>query len=519
MAPHTGRYQSQLLNVLNRQSQKLKDRSRLLWRHLKLAAVWGTQLVLYPIYAIFQMARIAGRQMGYRMQQFLAPGTPVASEDLPTDFAIQHVMAEFAPPPPAVDLSLVVPFPLRWLRQLRRQAQPPIVDVSLPQPIAVQGLASCLHTGDLVLVSADNRTHDVLTCDQQHQLQQRILWEIANYWYLWRQYLRRKRYLSGTPESLATLPQANWVTPVQWFWQLIAWIQYGPVANRLNLFQEVVLIESPDSGWFRPRLGQLPMDVLTVRWGAMAYGGSQPLSGAGFWESLPEADWLARLIQAALRYFLGQPDQTAVGNQPGTVELPQSAPLMQDAWLDDPWLSPMGLNFSDAEVMATPTSASSTLGLEERSQPESLPPLPDLPGLPPASWRARAGHLVQTVVGRLTGRAGFRPAVGHRLSGRSSGRSVVPTATGASYLQTEAGGDDTLTWQRPSRNAATTTWIDVLATPIGYVKHPLEQLLDALDRALTWLEHQLSALWHRLQRWWVTKQARIKDTIRTLLQR
>jgi hypothetical protein len=373
------------------------------------------------------------------------------------------------------------------------------VDVSLP-PIAVRGVASCLHTRHLVLVSTDNLTHDLLTCDQQHQLQQRILWEIANYWYLWRQYLWRKQYVAGRPEALARLRHANWLPPMRWFWQLMVWLQCGPVANRLNLFHEVNLMASPNLGWFQPSLGQLPTDALAVRFGAIS----------GIWETLPEGDRISRLIRAAIRYFLGQPPQAAVGNWDAAAELPQAVPtLMQDAWLDDPWLAPMDLHSPETEVRATPAVASPTLVLEVPSQPESLPSLPEWPSLPPASWRDRVSQLVQTLVGRLTDRD----------------RPVFPSfaatsAAAAGYLNPpETEGANSLAWQQPSRSAATTTWIDALATPIGYVKHPLEQLLDGIDRGLTWLEQQLSEIWHRLQTWWVTKQARIKDTIRKFIQR
>ncbi len=45
----------------------------------------------------------------------------------------------------------------------------------------------------------------------------------------------------------------------------------------------------------------------------------------------------------------------------------------------------------------------------------------------------------------------------------------------------------------------TPDWIETDATAMGYVKHPLEQLLEWLDLAMLWLENILVKFWHWLQ--------------------
>ncbi len=45
-------------------------------------------------------------------------------------------------------------------------------------------------------------------------------------------------------------------------------------------------------------------------------------------------------------------------------------------------------------------------------------------------------------------------------------------------------------------------WIETNATAIGYVKHPLEQLLQWLDRAMLWLEELLMKVLQQVQRLW-----------------
>ncbi len=56
------------------------------------------------------------------------------------------------------------------------------------QAIAIQGLACHLENRHLVLVSAEQQILDILTPAQQHQLTERILWELAGYYYQLRQW-------------------------------------------------------------------------------------------------------------------------------------------------------------------------------------------------------------------------------------------------------------------------------------------------------------------------------------------
>jgi hypothetical protein len=48
-------------------------------------------------------------------------------------------------------------------------------------------------------------------------------------------------------------------------------------------------------------------------------------------------------------------------------------------------------------------------------------------------------------------------------------------------------------------------WIETNATSIGYVKHPLEKILEWLDRVILWLEEILVTVLGRLQRLWQGK--------------
>jgi hypothetical protein len=140
----------------------------------------------------------------------------------------------------------------------------------------IGGIASRLDTRLLVLVTTTNALID-LSPQQQRWLQQQIIWELADDGRARRRWLRRSgRPLAGRraigelgrsateaaiaelapqpPRSLAPLatgrlarmlpvpmPRETAALPVKAFYQLMAWVQTGPVAIAANLFQEAAL--------------------------------------------------------------------------------------------------------------------------------------------------------------------------------------------------------------------------------------------------------------------------------------
>ncbi len=63
MSSLPGSYQSKLFNFLSQQSRKLAEKVQLATRQLKVAVVWGVQLLIYPIYALFQTSRLVRKQI------------------------------------------------------------------------------------------------------------------------------------------------------------------------------------------------------------------------------------------------------------------------------------------------------------------------------------------------------------------------------------------------------------------------------------------------------------------------
>ena len=276
-----GRYQSRLFNFLNRQSLRLTAQCDRAVRHLKVAAVWGAQILLYPMYLLVQASLSAGRQLSSAAQagwpQLKAtpqqPETPPAS-----DTPIQRVLSEvnslelqverskvghllaphqsfgedvaqvdsldqsspLQPPnlqPSALELSTLKFSTLEpsTPNHLSQTAQESSEDRCL-----IQGVATVLATRTLVLVTVENEILDILTPQQQQKLSSKISWEVAD--------LLRQRRLAQSSERqkvarpLTTLEQPRVFLPLRLFWHLMAWVQTSPVAVAANVFQESTLV-------------------------------------------------------------------------------------------------------------------------------------------------------------------------------------------------------------------------------------------------------------------------------------
>jgi hypothetical protein len=288
----TGRYQSRFFNFLNRQSQKLADRVDSAVRHLKVAAVWGTQILLYPMYLIVQAGLAAGRQISGSAKEKL-PQLPTATEekhqetDLASDTVIGLVLEEvqsFQFPGEKLaeallgkqegsalklenlqyylepcNLQLVPPENLQLVPSLDLQPtnetadeitkQQNETDISATadeitkQGCLIRGVASLLSTRSLVLVTVENQILDILTPDQQQKLSAKIILEVANF----RRQLRLAQEKVGKVANLRFSRPDNphVLPPVRMFWELMEWVQKSPVAIAANLFQESSLVVVP----------------------------------------------------------------------------------------------------------------------------------------------------------------------------------------------------------------------------------------------------------------------------------
>ena len=97
-SPPNGRYKSKLFNFLSRKSRQLKDESDRALRNLKVAAVWGAQILLYPVYLLTQTSQLAGRQLQQATQEKFP--------QLQTSGKKDRARPKNPPPPPPADTPI-----------------------------------------------------------------------------------------------------------------------------------------------------------------------------------------------------------------------------------------------------------------------------------------------------------------------------------------------------------------------------------------------------------------------------
>jgi hypothetical protein len=348
-----GRYQSHLLSFLSRQRQKIADQTSVLLRHTKLATLWGAQILLYPVYALYQTTRLAGRQLQQTAQRaFLSLrfGTEIADAAQADRFeidasiervlaAVQHVVHPELPEfrereSPTLEKSqwnlglLLRPVALvrRFfspasveIQQIQTDSAPgtitpataasltshPSEGIAASARLPIQAVASLIDTRNLVLILEGNVIFDRLTPDQQRKIEQRIIFELATYWHWLRQRSLGSR--SSTPLSLPD-DRPTLLAPVRVFRQLMAWVQTGPIAIATNIFQESALVAHPSEGraahdldWFVPNLGESDFDLRDFLPRRLPSSGDLKTTLG----QLPKWTDLEALVWAAVHYFFG----------------------------------------------------------------------------------------------------------------------------------------------------------------------------------------------------------------------
>lgn len=214
----SGPYRSRVLRSMIRQTQRWVDRGRQTLRHLQIAASWSAQIVLYPIYAAFQTARLIGAQLQQVVLTLQSQPDPVpTSAPITVSTPVQQALLtveQFATvglpvwqEPDSVTSAAPVQTGTSWLQQsisatrywvrtivlkLTGSVQPvnSFVDLAdfagvpaapLHPATFIRGIASCVETRSIVLVTNHNQVLDRLTPQQQAHLRQRITWNVAHY--------------------------------------------------------------------------------------------------------------------------------------------------------------------------------------------------------------------------------------------------------------------------------------------------------------------------------------------------
>ncbi|MEH1945460.1 MAG: hypothetical protein V7K77_00450 [Nostoc sp.] len=541
----SGRYQSRLFNFVHQQSRRVTQQWEHTFRHLQVATKWGVEVLLYPVYLLFQSSESSGKTLHTKEPQTrlkLQPNdTDFQPETLPNaDTPIQNVLEavnylssdEPASTPTKASehfnpLALLGVFRLKFVENNSNLTQssnitanqavslnPSQLDNALQQRLPiVRGIATSLMSRNLVLVTADNEILDILTPEQQAKLEDRIINEVANYWQYWRLIVAKKetQLLPQIDRLLAKLTDVN---PAK-----IPVLAEGIPKDLLNTDRLLAFIDIAVAKLELNALvpvqerSQEVIQVAQTQLNIFLYGKEQ-LTAKG--EIAPTADGLEThsqnfqaLIEAALNYFFGVGNrktlETTTSNErfPGKLlssrfrKALSKSPLIENQDLtNDPWLTWNDL-FGDSETFADkPVTLSGGIN-------PALAPSLSIGHFPQKNLSVKQPKVGSGLVQRK------EPSRNLTSSRKTSGKvaSVKQTQTRISQTKSESRKGEMLKqqFQQSSQVEAQPDWIETTATSTGYEKHPLEQLLEWLDYIMVWLEERFVKIFQSLRQLWQGK--------------
>ncbi|MBN3878531.1 MULTISPECIES: hypothetical protein [unclassified Nostoc] len=540
----SGRYQSRLFNFVHQQSRRVTQQWEHTFRHLQVATKWGVEVLLYPVYLLFQSSESSGKTLHTKEPQTrlkLQPNdTDFQPETLPNaDSPIQNVLEavnylssdEPASTPTKASehfnpLALLGVFRLKFVENNSNLSQssnitdnqavslnPSQLDNALQQRLSiVRGIATNLISRNLVLVTADNEILDILTPEQQAKLEDRIINEVANYWQYWRLIVAKKE-TQLLPQIDRLLVKLTDVNPAK-----IPVLAEGIPKDLLNTDKLLafldIAIAKLESNALVPvqERSQEIVQVAQTQLNIFLYGKEQ-LATKG--EISSNANGLEThsqnfqaLIEAALNYFFGVGNRKTLettSNERLPVKLFSSrlrkvlskSPLIENQDLrDDPWLTWNDL-FGDTE-----TVADKPVTLSEEINPAFAPNL-SIGHFPQKNLSVKQPKVGSGLVQRK------QPSSNLTSSQKTSGKvaSVKQTQTRISQTKSESRKGEILQQQfhQSSQVEAQPDWIETTATSTGYEKHPLEQLLEWLDYVMVWLEERFVKIFQSLQQLWQGK--------------
>ncbi|MEA5626173.1 hypothetical protein [Nostoc sp. UHCC 0251] len=544
----SGRYQSRLFNFVHQQSRRVTQQWEHTFRHLQVATKWGVEVLLYPVYLLFQSSESSGKTLQTKEPQTrlkLQPNDTDFQPEIPNvDTPIQHVLeavnylssdeAAYT----ATKTSEVFK-PLAFLGVFRLKfvdnnstnnanftqssnitdykagsLQPSQLENALQQHLpVVRGIATDLMNRSLVLVTADNEVLDVLTPQQQAKLEDRIINEVASYWKYWRLIIakRETELLPQIDRLLAKLTDGNIAKmPV-----LAEAIPKDLInTDKLLAFLDITVakLESNALVPVQERSQEI-VQVAQTQLNIFLYGKEQ-LAAKG--EIATVADGLEThtlnlqgLIEAALNYFFGVGNRKTL--EPTTSDerlsgkrlpsllrnaLSKSSELEKQDLADDPWLTWNDL-FGDTETVADKSGT-----LSQRTNP-ALPSSLSVGHFPQNKLSVKQPKIGSGLLQRKQSTSNL--ASSQKTSGKVA--SVKQTQASISQTKSKSRNGEILKQQfnQTSQVEAQPDWIEIKATSTGYEKHPLEQLLEWVDYVMLWLEERFVKIFQSFRQMWQGK--------------
>lgn len=225
-------YKSRFFNWLNRQYIGLSDRLGKNLRHLQVAAKWGVQLLLYPVYFLVQTARIAGRQLGNKTktQKKLTPNHSLIVEN-----SLQTIDTLLQEVKPLVVEVVNSNYETNQPNLLSAISTSDIIPINHNNKLIIRGIASLLESQEIVIVTKENNILAIFSDEQQKKLK-----DIVN------QVLKIQTKELAINPKFKVLPKIKYNNPhiipaIRQFWQLMSWIQDSNFARQINLFGEAYL--------------------------------------------------------------------------------------------------------------------------------------------------------------------------------------------------------------------------------------------------------------------------------------
>jgi hypothetical protein len=397
--------------------------------------------------------------------------------------------------------------------------------------LTIQGIATQLETRNLVLVTNKNKLF-VLNSKQEELLNQYFYQKKITF------SQRSNIFLATTQKLLANLPEINnykykLLPPVSFLEQLLERIKNNEISNKQRLVATKnslpLLKESkqilPSSAFPNKRIMAqslfIPKLLLSID-RTIANLETQPINITSVINllnkssliklrqaqnihslekvsnspSITETDpfQIQVLISAAIEYFFSKHQTSSLRHSSSKHSLNSSSnsPILPSAKQKEPWLSWNDL-FSHISVPQIPPLESSSI--VPANNPEF--PILELPSI--ASLNNNSPYKkssIATVNKRKKSTSG-------KLKTNRQKENLLSTQL--TYLQAEESSINQTSQEQNSEITESFDWIETNATPVGYIKHPLEKILELLDRIMLILEELAGQVWQKI------KQLNIKN--------
>lgn len=543
----SGRYQSKLFNFFHQQSRRLTQKWEHTFRHVQVATKWGVEVLLYPVSLFLQSAQSTTKKLQIKQPQSrlqLEPETPPTA-----DTPILQVLEAIKNLPDAESTASPRLNPWAFLGSLWQKFShhPPTINSSLSQSLtisdkpvespnlsqtenslklnhlAVRGIATSLQNCHLVLVTSDNVILDILTPQQQAQLEERIITEIANYWRGWRLFEAKKetallpeidrllaKLTGSNPEQINALPPG-----------IIATEELEPIfflqSERILAFLDasVAKLESNALVPVQQRSREI-IQVAQTQFSIFLYGKEQLIARGQITVTADELEThllnIQEIIAAALNYFFGvRSDKNLESRNPDkktqskrlyhrkSPALPRSSQLQNEDL--DPWLSHSDL-FGDSKTPqqkpVIPINKKNPALVSSSSPAHPLPKnltgsyqsflQPPQPGSGLVKPQKPSRNLTS------------KQKISQKVT--AAKKTTSPISQSRSQIHK---GEISQQRHQSTEMEAQPDWIEVKAKHLGYDKHLLEQILELLDSAMLFVEGILVKIFQWLQRLWQGK--------------